>query len=684
MKKRILAIMLVLPLIVAFAAMGFTKLVSLAVPRDPEDIMLEYEQNEAFEFDSFGQTLELKGSVIPEAATVSLTWTSSNEEVATIEGNTLTFVNEGEVTITASVKADNSPSVIKKSFTAMLMLGGTEPKYIKANYIFPSENGDNVIGLYDYSDSLSGDDKVAHSETISFEVLPKKAPQDIVVSGLNEGVEYDDGKLTFTPSAVGEYMLKISSASDEDVFTEMRFVVVDGVNIYSYEDLIRATDKSSDGEAIALRVNLESKANLSRTNSRHFGYASGDPYEYKTFESTYDTDFLKKMGKPTQLKAAIEIKADVYGNGHTVNLHDFAYPTEIDPATNIAIPSLSDVFAGNPLEFVTAGGLSVYGQGNVGFWVHGDGITLNNVVLKNCNNVDNLSNLDYVGTVVEVTGNDVTIKNSTLLNGRTVVRSFSNERLTIDNCILAYAREFIYKQGSNKFVRPKQSGSEQKPWEEAQKDLFDYDNLPEAAKKGDSSATIKDTSFYRSGIFCIGMDTHFAGEYLYKWIGNNQKINDLAATSYKSTLDLVGDVKFYDWKEIKGMDSSTLVSGTLQGNKFSIDISGILTQYDSTHNAGLIKNGKYVHGGIAFFGGGFNLSEIYFNGERVKCCNDYGAGASKGINNDQFVSLNIALNDPIFDTFSTLFSKAAGEGEFSFCVYRNTYTEIGINDSPFK
>ena len=61
MKKRILAIMLVLPLIVAFAAMGFTKLVSIAIPQMPEFIKLEYEDNEVFEFESLHLSPVLRG-----------------------------------------------------------------------------------------------------------------------------------------------------------------------------------------------------------------------------------------------------------------------------------------------------------------------------------------------------------------------------------------------------------------------------------------------------------------------------------------------------------------------------------------------------------------------------------------------------------------------------------------------
>lgn len=680
MKKRILAIMLVLPLLVAFAAMGFTKLVSLTVPQMPEDIKLEYDANEAFEFENFGESVALKGEVIPASSGAKVVWSSSDESIATVENGMLTIRDEGVVTLTASLE----DGTLKKSFTAMLVLTGDTPKYVKANYRTPTEKGETAVGLYDFSDSLAGDERVAHNETIEFRVLPSQAPQEIEVEGLDESLYKVEGSaIVVSPSAAGEYALRVKSATVPEAAAELSFRAVDAVNVYSYEDLLRATNLSAKGTPIVLRSNLESKANLGRVNSKPFAYASGEPYNFVTFESTYDTRFLKKSNLPTQLKAAVEFKADVYGNGHTINLHDCAYPSETDPGTGIAIPGLRDPFAGNPLSFVTAGGLTVYGQGNAGFLIRGNGVTLDNIVLKNCNNVDNLSNLDYVGTVAEVMGNDVTIKNSTLQNGRTVVRSFSNQNLVIEDCVLAYAREFIFKQGSNKFVYPQQSLSGERSWEEAKKDLFDYDRLPEAAKRGDSTATIRNTSFYKSGIFSIGMDAHFAGQLLYRWIGSNQNVNDLAATSYKSVLRLEGDVKFYDWKIPSQMDSSTLVSGSYSGAEFKLDIAGLLANYDAYYGNNTIiktlKGTNYVHGGISFFGGGNNLSEVYFNGESVKC-----DGENKGLNNNVFVSLRVSLADEnVFGTLQRLFSMAAGEGYFYFCIYRNTYNGIAVDETPF-
>lgn len=686
MKKRILAIMLVLPLIVAFAAMGFTKLVSIAVPQMPEFINLEYEDNETFEFEGFNETMELRGFVYPESSNQTLIWTSSDERIATIAGNILTFKEEGTVTITASL--DNSP--MTKSFTASFVLAGTIPKIVKYNYVYPSEKGENVIGLYDYADPLNSEQTVAHTEVIKYAISPSQAPQGIIVRGIPEG-EYkvENSQILFTPSKAGKYTVTIHSEADPEIASELNLEVTDSVNIYSYEDIVRATDyNSSSTMALSLRVNLESSSNLVRTNSKPLTYESGAKHhKYYAERSAYDTQYIENYNKysngnkTTDVLAVLVFKGDVYGNGHTINLHDHAYPSEIDPSTGLAIPKINsngefaDDFAAEPLEFVSAGGLTVFGQGNRGFLVKGNGITVDNIVLKNCNNVDNLSNLDYVGTVLEVEGDDVTIKNSTVQNGRTVVRTFSNENLRIENCLLAYAREFIFKQGSNQFAYPDKAAYTEGWSQDIHDQMFDNSRLPAEALAGDSTATIVDTDFYTSGIFSVGMDAHFAGQLLYKF--DEQVIHDLAATSYKSTLNLEGDINFYDWKLAKNMDSSTLVKGEYEG--IDLNLYELLKAYDEVHNVGIIKNVKgseYVHGGIAFFGGGNNLSEVYMNGKSVKALND-----------DQYVSLSVSLTDKIFETTNTkayILSMAAGTGNFYFCIYRSSYEGIGIDANPFN
>ena len=137
--------------------------------------------------------------------------------------------------------------------------------------------------------------------------------------------------------------------------------------------------------------------------------------------------------------------------------------------------------------------------------------------------------------------------------------------------------------------------------------------------------TVRNSIFKDTGIFAIGMDSHFAGPLLHNGqsaagiFGPNaarylEEWYNLAKTSYGAKLTFEGEVELYNWKNVEDVDSSTLIE--LKGatvfdsmelniqemldKAFSLkDYENILTPYNE-------KN--YVHAGIAFFGGGKNYS----------------------------------------------------------------------------
>ena len=78
-------------------------------------------------------------------------------------------------------------------------------------------------------------------------------------------------------------------------------------------------------------------------------------------------------------------------------------------------------------------------------------VTLNDVHFKNCDFGDNLSNLEFTGTVLDILGDNVTLKNSIIENGRNAIRAFSTKNLVVSNCLIQNAMEFLLKAGSNKY-----------------------------------------------------------------------------------------------------------------------------------------------------------------------------------------------------------------------------------------
>ena len=129
----------------------------------------------------------------------------------------------------------------------------------------------------------------------------------------------------------------------------------------------------------------------------------------------------------------------------------------------------SDALFKGPLNFVSMSEsssslVSVKAQDNISFAVY-ENVTLNNVVLSSCDikadkdrNYD-LTDLTYVGTTVEVFGDNVNIDYCRINNGRTVLRVFGDIEdsskvinVNVKNSVLSSAREFIIRMGTNAFV----------------------------------------------------------------------------------------------------------------------------------------------------------------------------------------------------------------------------------------
>lgn len=647
MKKRIIALLLILPMIIIFIVYGISNSVKLIVDLNAEYIELEHEPVEEVHLNS---VYELFAKAYPLAAKNNeIVWEISDESIAKIvDGKLHTFDKEGVVTIRASLKDNSVPS---KSFQVYVVSQDKTPKYIA---VFDSRmtemplGEDYYYGLYRYD----GDVLIRDAISLNIRVIPSSANQDFIIE--------TDSDLRIENSIIylqepGIFDLTIRSKEKPDVKTEYRLNVIDGVNVYSYGDLVKCTNDSLEGEVVVLQTNLESEQNLNRSNSVLCAYLDergNKSFSYVEIDSTYDTLFYTNSGLiPPKLKVGINFKQDVYGNGFTINLHELCFPKEIQAGSGKPIPRLNDPFQG-PLMFISGGGLTVYGQDNIGFLASADGIEISNITLKNCNNVSDLTHLDYVGTTLELIGDNVKIKDAIIANGRTVVRSFSNENLLIEGSLLQNAREFIFKIGSNSILRAS-----------SLENLYPHPKDQHGNTLSDSSCTIKDSFFYSSGIFCIGIDTHFSSQLLYDGTAYVGGAHGLAGTSYSSKITLDGDVRFYDWKKISSLDSSTLISGFNENVIFDISemIRSIANDYSILKN---VNGEEYVHGGIAFFGGGLNLSEIYFRNNSLE---------------RELLYFTLDLSSlPL----SPLITRAAGDKPFKFYIFPSTYEEININDKP--
>jgi len=402
--------------------------------------------------------------------------------------------------------------------------------------------------------------------------------------------------------------------------------VYDGLNVRNYLDLYNATNSPSP-KPIVLQNNIK----------EDFAVGVGNNY-YKEIYTTYDSTYYKNMGKEetAKVKILIEFKADVYGNGYSINAHNVAWKKNLQNAGQ------NSVFSG-PLNFValseTGGMIQVKAQDNICFAVY-ENVTISNIELKGCdltadeeNNID-LTDLTYTGTTVEVLGDNVDIKYSRISNGRTVLRAFGDIEnpekvinLKIENCVLGGAREFIVRLGSNCFVDGTLSNPAPNlpnntlnsfPAQKHYTNMTEQEKLEYEQKFIKTYVTIKNTIFENAGIFAIGLDAHFAGPALADGSafldGLTSGWKDLAKTSYGVKLTFEEEVKLYNWKDLNEVDSSTLIEvlGSTAFGDIQLNISDMI---NALHNSPEFENViyesnnvKYIHAGIAFFGGGKNYS----------------------------------------------------------------------------
>lgn len=464
--------------------------------------------------------------------------------------------------------------------------------------------------------------------------------------------------------------------------------VKEGINVGNYEDLKKVTE---NGKIVV----LTSDVMLGVKNDGTVMTEDELKKDVKKFTTTYDKTYLDNIGENDENKKVqylIEFKNHVYGNGFEINADKF---TQCKDATG-----LPKIFKG-PLNFVAISSASVKGQDNISFLVRTDKVLINNVVLKGCSDDSlleedgqfNLSKLNYVGTTLEI-AKSAKLLNCRVSNGRTVVRIFAggstmgspvvedksafnvqDEKINvhIESCVLSNAREFILKIGSNralKQVKVKEqrylldaNGNKYSPYDESNKtDKYFNDNYLI------NDVTLKNSVLDTSGLFSVGMETHFSGELLLG--GTITTWEGCAATSYASALRIVGDVKMLDWKNLSNVDSSTLIEVTGEANDWlSMNVAEMMTEVarqkpkecgDIILNVG---GTEYVHGGIAFYGGGYNYSYLDLTeaNDETKQFGVY----------DVNISVLENSKDENIRNQGKMLPMAAGAGDFRFYLYNN-------------
>ena len=494
MKKRNLAILLVIPFLVAMFGIVTINTAFNLIDNDVIRINWSYRDNELFQI---GKQISLKAEGVvadkryPASAGNRLVWTVENSDGAEdAHAETITdgrdnwflkTMSEGRVIITCSTEKGNVTPVRMNGY-----IYKDNAFVINTKINGSGQNVDSIIyyGEYDLNNGEKQRASFDFDLTVSTDEILNGIKVDREKTSPNLSVDLDGGKITINGTNDGICNVVLQN-SELGVSTTFSFKVVeDGVNVYTYQDLLDCTNNSEKGEIVVLRKNFESKGNAETyvaNNVTVFGTPVGSGFNFKdevySFATTYNREYIDQWNafsangssfKPIGdvVLAGLRIQKDFYGNGYTLNMHNLCFPatptTVTDPNGNtydIYKPGENDLFKG-PKPFYLLGDpnsslplVTVYGQDNSGMYIDGNNITVNDVKVKNCDFGLVVENLNYAGTVVEVNGNGNIIKNSVLSNGKNVLRSFSSMNLTVDNCILSTSRNFLLSVGSNKYEK---------------------------------------------------------------------------------------------------------------------------------------------------------------------------------------------------------------------------------------
>lgn len=541
----------------------------------------------------------------------------------------------GEVTITCS----NFKGNIFRKMNAVIYKDGV---VIITPEISSSQNNIDPNIYYGEYDLVNNKKQNA---TFNFNVrcVPNELSNSLLLSSHSENIIVNLNNKKVTINGTGDAYFSIS-ASGIDPSTYKFKIVDEGVNVYSYNDLLNCTNKSENGEIVVLRKSFESELYLFGNNDKNnivsFGNKKSDgSFDFSndvySFETTFNQEYIKGWNNfakekkdyseiTNKLVAGLRVQKDFYGNGYTINMHNLTYPTDVQMQNGIEIPFLNekDLFRG-PLPFYTLGDpnglplVTAYGQDNVGMYIDGDNITVNDVNIKNAEIKGSLSFLDTVGTVVDVHGSNNTIKNSRLSNGKNVLRCYSTPNFTLENSLLSNSRNFLLEVGSNEFM----SYEEAKKYDfigfdgtSSNMNINEYLNTPNSNGDIDlmnymlgmfsdsnkmrtsllslqnalndrervqdqykGNLSIKDTYFYSSGIASIAMTSLFNGPFLYRPVPTSiaEMLTNLSyeskpiipysptkvgGISFPINVDLVGDTKFFDYKKSSNIDITGLIN----------------------------------------------------------------------------------------------------------------------------
>lgn len=741
MKNKTLIVLLIIPFVIGLISFVSVVLLNITVASDISGINFSYRDQEGFKIREEGYELEAT-PIIDESLILApdneLMWyIKEDTDVAKIEEDDINnyylyALKEGECTVVCS----NVKKSVEREFKAVIYENGTiliNPEYSSSGQQVESTR---YFGMYDltYDEvKLDSTNKVKATIKFDIDVVGDNVTSDKVsLLDKSDNITFSDNTMTINSYSDNSYFTLVSTDQPYIANTYTFNVVENGVNVYNYNDLLMCTNFSTRGEKVVMQTSLGSlrdvyegknveidaastsqgfyryeidpsftkkSGNISLfgnydETSGTFNFANELYYMGTTYNHKFIDDYNSRNGSniSTDIKVGIRVQQDFYGNGFSINMNNLCFPNNgsIDVSLKKLAPNYEKDYFFGPLAYVTIGDPSqidnvivkAYGQDNVGLLLDNDGITLNDLRVQNIDDNSNKRNYAFTGTVVEVNGDNITIKNSTIRLGKNLVRAFDTKNLTIKNSILTRSSEFNLKVGSN-VIEPYDSTktidvtiggkSYSVPFDEffakdstniasANMILEEFLGLnssgiflnndemykalrvlqeglnSETSENYSSEVTLDSVLFDDSGLFSIGIESEFNGPYLYNGgcstltstlgeLISSPIPNQIGGTSLPSKITLTGKTKFYDWKKIDDIDTTSLIEERISslassfiGEDVSLSIDDffpmkpILRDMCKSKNYIYTKdNDEYVNTMVAYYGGGKNDSIVINN-----------------------------------------------------------------------
>ena len=569
MKKKNLIILLIIPFVIALLSIVAINATFNAFYGDLAGIDWKYKDVEGFQVSETEYKLEAKGYATENTKLApgnNLVWSIENKDSEDLETHAKIIEKAGQFYLVAIKPGDtiitvsNQKGNIFRRMEAIIYTDGVITLSPKISSSQSNIDSNIYYGKYDFNkDGV----KVNAEINFDFAALPESITNDVKVLSKTDNLDVKINKdnvvvkiLSYENIEDSYFTIGIDGFSTIDPRT-YKFKVVDGVNCYTYDDLMKCTNKSENGETVVLRKNFESESYMSQITSnntvlfgknKNYSFAS-DVYRYKT---NYNHEYIKQWNSfaksnpnynpiSDEVIAGLHLKKSLYGNGYTINFHNLCYPKGVTEIDGVQIPTVlqSDLFKG-PLKFYTLGDpnnmplVSAYGEDNCGIYVDGDNAIINDLNVKNCDTPASLDFLEFTGNVINVEADNVTIKNSRLQNGKNIIRAFSSMNLTIDNSLIQTSMNFLITTGANEYVKPSEMA-------------YSFDTL-----SGTTSATPRDY-LSKGGVGDDIMNKYLAGDFtdreqmqkalnsIQKGLSNSNKVKD----DFKGTME-IKDTYFYN------------------------------------------------------------------------------------------------------------------------------------------